>query len=69
MYLKPAGVAPNTFDVFLGEGWDNWSRVRVADDGQVVVTAGIQLNNHFRTHVQHVVSSLFYSDLRAKRKK
>ena len=69
MYLKPCGIAPNTFDCFLGEGWDNWSRVRVETDGQVTVIAGIPLKNHFLTHIQHVVPSLFYSDLRAKRRK
>jgi len=69
MYLKPSGTEPNTFDVFLGEGWDNWSRVRIENDGQVSVIGGIQLNNHFRTHIQHVAGSVFYSDLRAKRRK
>ena len=69
MYLKPAGTEPNTFDVFLGTGWDNWSRVRIGEDGVPVVTKGLSLNSHFRTHIQHVVSSLFYSDLRTKKKR
>jgi hypothetical protein len=68
MYLKPAGI-PNTFDVFLGVGWDNWSRVQVREDGTVVPIKGISLNSHFRQHVQNIVSSLFYSDLRSKRRK
>lgn len=67
MYLKQVGEV-NTFDVFLGEGWNNWSRVKVKDDGEPVVTKGLSLNNHFLSHVKQVISTIFYSDLRKKRK-
>jgi len=69
MYLKPAGIDTNTFDCFLGEGWDNWSRVKIGTDGVPVVIAGLALNSHFRTHIQHVVSSLFNRDLRTRKRK
>lgn len=68
MYLKPTGVT-NTFDVFLHEGWSNWSRVEVKDDGTIVVVKGLPLNSHFLSHIKNMISSIFYSDLRAKRRK
>lgn len=68
MFLKPTGI-PNTFDVFLGEGWTNWSRVRINDDGTLAVVKGIQMNHHFLTHIRNTINSLFYPDLRAKRRK
>lgn len=68
MYLKQTGEA-NTYDVFLGEGWLNWSRVKIKDDGGAVVTKGIHLNNNFLNHIQQAVCNIFYSDLRSKRKK
>lgn len=67
MYLKQAGEV-NCYDVFLGEGWLNWSRVQIKPDGGPVVVRGLNLNNHFLSHVQQVVSTIFYSDLRRKRK-
>ena len=67
MYLKQAGES-NTYDVFLGEGWLNWSRVKIKEDGQATVVRGLNLNNHFLNHVQSVVSTIFYSDLRRKKK-
>lgn len=67
MYLKQTGEV-NTYDVFLGEGWLNWSRVVIKDDGKAEVVKGLNLNNHFLTHVQQVVSTIFYSDLRRKKR-
>lgn len=68
MYLKPAGE-PNTFDVFLGEGWDSWSRARLNPDGSVVITHGIRLKGHFLSHLQNMIQNVFYSDLRSKKRK
>ncbi len=30
-------IQPNVFDVFVGMGWDNWSRVRTSKSGPFVV--------------------------------
>jgi hypothetical protein len=30
-------IQPNVFDVFVGLGWDNWSRVRTSKSGPFVV--------------------------------
>lgn len=68
MYLKQTGES-NTYDVFLGEGWNNWSRVKIKEDGTGVVTKGLHLNHHFLSHIKSVVSTIFYSDLRSKRRK
>lgn len=68
MFLKQAGQ-PNTYDVFLGQGWDNWSRVRINQDGTASCIGGISLSPHFLQHAQNRVSSMFYSDLRSKRRK
>lgn len=40
MFIKK--MKPNVFDVFLGKGWDNWSRVRKGHWG-VSVVAGNRL--------------------------
>lgn len=69
MFIKPSGVEVNTFDVFLGEGWDNWSRVRVNEDGTVTPVKGLALNSHFLNYVKNSITSIFYSDLRSKRRK
>jgi hypothetical protein len=37
----------NTYDIFVGEGWDNWIRVRVEND-DVARVAGFPLSKHFR---------------------
>ena len=68
MYILPAGQ-PNTFDVFLSTGWDNWCQVRVNDDGTITPIKGIRLAAHFLTHVRNVIGNIFYSDLRSKRKR
>lgn len=41
MFIKR--LAPNIYDVFIGSGWDNWTRVR-RERGSVVVIAGRGLN-------------------------
>lgn len=68
MYLKPTGET-NTYDVFLGEGWTNWSRVQINQDGTVTQLKGIPLNYHFLKHLQNAVSSIFYGDLRGRKRK
>lgn len=37
----------NTFDVFVGEGWDNWIRVRL-DNNEVTRVSGFPLSKHFK---------------------
>ena len=68
MYIKPSGEV-NTYDVYLGTGWTNWSRVHIKEDGTPVAVKGIQLNHHFLSHLQAMVSTIFYSDLRSKRRR
>jgi hypothetical protein len=68
VYIKALNVT-NTYDVFLGSGWTNWSRVLVKTDGTPVVIAGIPLNRHFLTHIGNAIATIFYSDLRRKRVK
>lgn len=41
MFIKR--LAPNVYDVFNGNGWDNWTRVRRFKDG-VKLIAGKPLN-------------------------
>jgi hypothetical protein len=48
MFIKR--LAPNIYDVFVGNGWDNWTRVRRAHWG-VAFLAGKKLN---RTQLNHV---------------
>ena len=67
MYLKQAGEA-NCYDVFLGEGWNNWSRVQIKEDGEAQVLKGLLLNSHFLNHIRQAVTTIFYSDLRRKKK-
>ncbi len=35
MYIRK--LQPNIFDVFIGTGWNNWSRVRTSKSGPFVV--------------------------------
>lgn len=67
MYIKQTAEA-NTYDVFLGEGWTNWSRVKIKEDGTANVLKGLNLNHHFLSHIQQAISTIFYSDLRSKKK-
>lgn len=67
MYLKQTGET-NTYDVFLGEGWGNWSRVQVQEDGEPKVIKGLFLNSHFLNHIRQAITTIFYSDLRRKKK-
>lgn len=68
MYIKQTGES-NTYDVFLGEGWNNWSRCQINPDGTVKVVKGLPLNYHFLKHLQNAVSSIFYGDLRGRKRK
>ena len=68
MYIKTLHET-NTYDVFLGVGWTNWSRVLVKLDGTPVVIQGLPLNRHFLNHIGNAIPTIFYSDLRHKRAK
>lgn len=68
MFLKPAGQ-PNTFDVFLGSGWDNWGQVRVNPDGTLIPCGGIAMDSFLLQRIKNRLSVMFYSDLRSKRKR
>ena len=41
-YIKK--VSPNLFDLFVGKGWDNWSRFQADDKGIVSLVKGKPLS-------------------------
>jgi hypothetical protein len=50
MFIKR--LAFNVFDVFIGNGWDNWTRVRRFKDGGVAVIDGKQVNRSTITQIR-----------------
>lgn len=42
MFIKR--LKPNVYDVFDGNGWNNWTRVQRTKDGNVIVLTGRELH-------------------------
>ncbi len=41
-----------TFDVFIGDGWENWSRIQKNKDGSLTHIAGLSLPKFFFKYLQ-----------------
>jgi hypothetical protein len=44
MFIKR--LKPNVYDVFDGNGWDNWTRVQRTKDGEIRVLEGRELHRN-----------------------
>lgn len=50
MFIKR--LKPNVYDVFNGNGWNNWTRVQRTKEGEVVQVAGVALHPNVLNRVK-----------------
>lgn len=49
MHFKPLGG--NKYDVFVGNGWDNWTRIQREHDGSITFVAGNPISEDVRGYL------------------
>jgi hypothetical protein len=48
------------FDIFFGEGWENWTRVQVNKDRSMKVVGGLELDKQAKQKVStHLINNFF----------